>query len=29
MTYKLVNEYNEQNERVYLELHTADLWWHM
>ena len=29
MTYAPVKEYNEQNERVYSELHTGDWWWHM
>ena len=29
MTYAPVKEYNEQNERVYLELHTGDWWWRM
>ena len=29
ITYAPVKEYNEQNERVYLEIHTGDWWWHM
>lgn len=29
MTYAPVREYNDENERVYSELHTGDWWWRM